>query len=115
MKNSILTLHPYKFHGQWVFDDKNTGLLREAFVSGIDTMLDQLTANIENASLGVILLFSSEPFPGFQIKLDWFKEEYGGNWYACHSLKISGWLCPALFKYFETAPKNIYAQVRDNK
>jgi hypothetical protein len=25
---------------------------------------------------------------------------------------MEGWLCPALFKYFDSAPKKIYAQFR---
>lgn len=113
--NSILTLYPYKFHGQWVFDDQRTDLVREAFISGIDTMLDNLTEDIENADQGVILIFSEGPFPGSQITLDWQKEESGGNWYFCREQEISGWLCPALYKYFPTAPKTIYAQVKESK
>jgi hypothetical protein len=31
-------------------------------------------------------------------------QESGGNWYYCPQLDIEGWLCPALFKYFEKAP-----------
>lgn len=34
----------------------------------------------------------------------------GGNWYWNESLGMEGWLCPALFKYFDTAPERIYAQ-----
>jgi hypothetical protein len=112
MKNSILILHPYKFFDQWVFDDEKTGLVREAFISGIDAMLDKLTEDIEDADRGFQLLFSTNPFPGFQIQLDCNREEYGGNWYWCESLQLEGWLCPALYKYFEVAPKKIYAQVK---
>lgn len=112
MKNSILILYPYKFHGQWVFDDKKTGLVREAFISGIDIMLDRLTDNIDDGEMGIKLLFSADPFPGFKIKLDWFREEYGGNWYLCDSLQLEGWLCPALYKYFEIAPKTIYVEIK---
>ena len=41
--NQISVLHPYKYHGQWVFDDETTGLVREAFVAGADTMIDTAT------------------------------------------------------------------------
>lgn len=115
MNNSILILYPYKFHDAWVFDDEKTGLIREAFVSGIDTMLDRLTEDIEDADKGIILLFSAEAFPGYGIKLDWLCEEYAGNWYRCESIKLDGWLCPALFRYFDVAPKAIYAQVKERK
>lgn len=33
-----------------------------------------------------------------------------GNTYYCEALDMEGWLCPALFKYFEEAPKNLYAK-----
>jgi hypothetical protein len=33
----------------------------------------------------------------------------GGNWY--HINGKEGWLCPALLKYFDTAPREIYAQL----
>ena len=36
----------------------------------------------------------------------------GGNWYDSPDLDIEGWLCPALFKYFEVAPERIYAQFK---
>jgi len=28
-------------------------------------------------------------------------------------LDLEGWLCPALLKYFEEAPQNIYAQFKE--
>lgn len=113
--NSIMLLLVYNYQDIWVFDDEKTGLIREAFISGIDIMLNRLTENIENSDKGVILLFSENPFPGFQTRLVWERDEYGGNWYYSELHKIEGWLCPALFKYFETAPKEIYAQVKEKK
>lgn len=61
--NNIYTIFPYKYHGQWVFDDPATGLVREALVCGIDTILDRLTQKISNAKKGVVVLFSRNPFP----------------------------------------------------
>lgn len=111
--SQIMALRPYKFHSQWVFDDEATGLFREAFVAGIDVMLDRLTAHIPDAGKGVILLFSGEDFVGRQIRLDWLNGDRSGNWYRCEEYEMEGWLCPALFKYFEIAPVNIYAQVKE--
>ena len=34
----------------------------------------------------------------------------GGNWYYSPDLEKEGWLCPALFKYFDEAPEKIYAR-----
>ena len=31
---------------------------------------------------------------------------------AAPALDLEGWLCPALFKYFDQAPERIYAQVK---
>jgi hypothetical protein len=68
----------------------------------------QLVSNIPNAEKGFRLLFSATAFPGSEVKLEWKREEHGGNWYYSPEFKMEGWLCPALFKYFEKAPKEIY-------
>jgi hypothetical protein len=108
--NSIMVIRPYKYDQTWVFDDEKVGLLREPFVAGADKIIDQLVANIPNAEAGFSLLFSARPFPGYQVKFDWRREEYGGNWYYNAELDMEGWLCPALLKYFSEAPKEFYAQ-----
>jgi hypothetical protein len=110
--NQIMVIFPYKYNGQWVFDDESKGLDKEALVAGIDQMLDAFTATIKDAEKGVKVLFSSTPFPGWKIKLDWRRSEYEGNWYFCDALGFEGWLCPALFKYFDAAPKEIYALIQ---
>jgi hypothetical protein len=108
--NSIGIISPYKYEGMWVFDDAAVGLLREPFVSGIDTMIDRLVAAIPAADRGFRLLFSATPFPGYTVRLEWRREEFGGNWYFCPQLDLEGWLCPALFRYFDTAPAELYAR-----
>ena len=110
--NALSVLFPYRFEGMWVFDDPEAGLRKEPFVSGIDTMIDRMVADIPNAAEGFELVFSPTPFPGFAAKLDWCREEYGGNWYYCPQLNLEGWLCPALFKYFDKAPPEIYLRVK---
>ncbi len=74
------------------------------------TMIDVFVADIPNAENGFRLLFSATPFPGYTAKLEWRREEYGGNWYFSPEFKMEGWLCPALFKYFDKAPKEIYVK-----
>ena len=115
MKNSIFLIAPYKHEGTWVFDDANAGLSKEPFVSGADTIIDKLTADIPNADKGFRLLFSASPFPGYTLKLDWKREEYDGNWYYCEKYDMEGWLCPALFKYFDSAPREIYVKAEVKK
>lgn len=113
--SQVMCLMPYKYHGQWVFDDAITGLKREAFVAGVDTMLDRLTSQIPDAGNGVILLFSAQDFVGSRLRLDWINGDRGGNWYRCEEYAIDGWLCPALFKYFDEAPKTIFVQAKERR
>lgn len=108
--NAIQIIAPYRYEGQWVFDDPATGLVREPFVAGIDTMIDRLVEAIPDAESGFRLLFSPSPFPGYTIRLEWRRLEYEGNWYYCPAMDLEGWLCPALFKYFEVAPPELYAR-----
>jgi hypothetical protein len=112
MANSLFVIKPYKWEGLWVFDDPAVGLVREPFVAGADTMIDVATRHIPNAERGFVAIFSAGPFPGAQIVLDWSREEAGGNVYRWPEKDLEGWLCPALFKYFDQAPKKLYVQVK---
>lgn len=111
MANQILVIAPYWLEsvGTWVFDDEAVDLVQEPFVSGIPEMIDDLVADIPNAKQGFRLLFSTAPFPGYQRKLTQLREEFSGWWYES-DLKGEGWLCPALFRYFDTAPEEIYVK-----
>ena len=108
--NSLLIISPYRIAGTWAFDDPRVGLQGEPFVSGAPEMIDKLVAEakIPAADKGFRLIFSSRPFPGYQAKMDRGRTEAGGRWYSCERLHMEGWLCPALFKYFKRAPKEIY-------
>jgi hypothetical protein len=108
--NAMSVLFPYKYEGMWVFDDPSVGLHREPFVFGIDAIITHVVTSIPNAENGFRLLFSTTPFPGYMVKLEWRREEYGGNWYFCPQMDREGWLCPALFKYFDKAPTELYAK-----
>ena len=112
MANQITVIAPYWLDaaGTWVFDDEGKCLQQEPFVSGIPEMIDDLVADIPAARGGFRLLFSSAPFPGYQRKLTWVREEMGGNWYRADQPPSEGWLCPALFRYFDEAPEVIYVK-----
>ena len=112
--NAIMTLFPYKWFGVWVFDDDNKDLYREAFVSGMSEIIQKVIDKEleENVDEGFILHFSSQPFPGYQAKIDRTREEFGGNWYHWEDEDMDGWLCPALFCYFDEAPDSIYVQAK---
>ena len=108
--NQITIIEPYWHAGTWVFDDERVGLVREPFVSGIPEMIDDLVRDIPDARRGFRLLFSPTPFPGAQRHLRWRREEFGGNWYATEQPAMEGWLCPALFRYFDAAPPEIFVR-----
>lgn len=110
--NQIQVIAPYWLEeaDTWVFDDDRVGLVQEPFISGVPQMIDSLVAEIPDARRGFRLLFSSSPFPGNQRKLSWVREEMGGNWYRADEPPREGWLCPALFRYFEAAPAELYVK-----
>lgn len=112
MTNSMFVIVPYRYNGTWVFDDDKVGLVREPFVFGIPEMIDKAVEQVEGASSGFRLLFSASPFPGFQTELTWLREEYEGNWYRWEGSEMEGWLCPALFKYFDKAPAKIFCSMQ---
>lgn len=109
--NAIRVIHPYKDQGIWVFDDPDAGLTKEPFVCGADVILDKMVEGLPNAGAGVGLLFSGQPFPGAAFEFHWRREEMGGHWYFSPQFNLEGWLCPALFKYFEKAPEKLFAQI----
>ena len=107
-----MILKPYKYLGTWVFDDEATGLNKEAFVAGVPEILEGLLAAnnipLAEAEKGFKLTFSAVAFPGYQLCAIWEREEGGGNWYKEKETGATGWLCPALFKYFESAPAALF-------
>src|SRR5436305_1955620 len=88
------------------------GLVQEPFVSGIPEMIDAAVRDIPDARQGFVAVFSAGPFPGAQITLERTRAETGGTWYRWAQTGQEGWLCPALFRYFETAPEKLYIQVK---
>ena len=117
MPNQIMVIAPYWLEevGTWVFDDPAVGLCQEPFVSGVPEMIDYLVRDIHNARRGFRLLFSACPFPGYQKRLTWQRGEMGGNWYASDDPPMEGWLCPALFRYFDQAPAELYVKAEAKK
>jgi hypothetical protein len=108
MNNALQVIFPYWKTSTWVFDDAAVGPKAEPFVFGMPEMISPLVANTPDADKGFALYFSAQPFPGLTVKLDWVREEFGGNWYRLG--ESEGWLCPALFQYFSEAPRALYAK-----
>src|SRR5690348_5655199 len=108
--NSIMVIAPYRHLGMWVFDDEKVGLVQEPFVGGADSIIDLAVMNIPDAEKGFRLVFSAQPFPGYTLKLVWRRPEMSGNVYFSEEHQMEGWLCPALLKYFESPPAELYAK-----
>ena len=112
-----LTLYPYYLASErcWVFDDPAKNLKAEAFVLGISEMIDRMVDHkqLPDARSGFALTFSAEPFPGHDVELHWQRPgQPTGNWYAGRVAgeHMQGWLCPALFKYFDDAPARLFVR-----
>ncbi len=97
----------------WVFDDPVKDFKQEPFVAGMGKMLDRLTADIPNAENGFLLFFSDQPFPTgklprYELKLS--AREFRGAWYQgkVDGIRMHGWLCPGLMRYFKSPPNRIY-------
>jgi hypothetical protein len=119
----VMTLYPYLLGNTWVFDDPATGLKEEAFVFGSSEMIHRLVRakGIPNVAQGFSLHFSDKPFD-HDVELCWIGDSAGGEqpaqtesglvgtWYhgAVAGQQMTGWLCPALFFYFSSAPRRIY-------
>jgi hypothetical protein len=112
--NQINVIHPYLWHGQWVFDDPDVGLLKEAFVAGADDVCDRLVEMVGLPGEDQFTLrFSKDKFPSTQFSFVWVGEGEGnGHYYYCGKLKLISWLCPALFRYFDMAPLEIHIQAK---
>lgn len=125
--NSVMVLHPYKQHPDspvWVFDDPKAQLLAEPFVGQINDMMDRLLESkgisTEGRPYAFSLLFSASPIPGHDLHLEWVSGDTSnnnstGNIYSCPAYGLEGWLCPALFHYFDRAPQSIYVKVQQGK
>jgi hypothetical protein len=62
---------------------------------------------------GFTAIFSAQKFPTAQYELTWEEECSGGNYYKLGEMR--GWLCPAMYHYFEVAPKSIFVEVKGPK
>lgn len=113
--SDVLKIRPYwaDIIRTWVFDDEAAGLVQEPFVSGTDVMISKMLElyEINFPELGFILKFSDKSFVGFQERLSWAYEEMDGNWYEWKRMGMQGWLCPALFCYYDEAPKILHVKM----
>jgi len=128
MANILMAIEPYWYEGTWVFNDVSLGFEQEPIEgrfegemgemmdiagitgTGLSEMIDYLVKDIPNARNGFILLFSSEPFAGYQVELIRFLREWSGWYYKAKNYHAEPWLPPTLLRYFDTAPETIYVK-----
>jgi hypothetical protein len=112
--NALRVLNVYRYNGMWVFDDEDVGLSREPFVSGVPEIFDKLLLSKGISGYSFNLVFSDQKFPNCDAHAVWTKAEDGGNWYTTEirCASFTGWLCPALFRYYEQAPADLYFSVQ---
>lgn len=109
-QNSLKFITVYRYNGFWVFDEPSVSLVKEPFVAGADTLIDILAKDKEK----VAFIFTEHKFPGYNLSLIKTNEEVDGTTgtdYTCpeydnHKL----WLCPALLKFFNEPPKEIFVK-----
>ncbi len=113
-------IRPYYHFGLWVFDDKSTGLIQEAFVYGADDFIEYIIANKFKDKTGISCLsltFSVQApeYPDYKLLRTGFMEQ--GTLYKVDNTNFlnyknenSLWFCAAMNLYFPESPEVIYVQ-----
>lgn len=103
--NVIKTIQPYRWAGGWVFDDESAGLDKEAFVAGADVMCDMMSGGMDSFTMQ----FSDIQFPTAKFNVKYLSGTVEkGTYYIESETGQQLWLCPALGRYFESSPNQIW-------
>ena len=111
MENAVYSIRPYRYQSMWVFDDARVGLVKEPFVMGIPEIIDRAVQHLNQPETGFTVLFNNTGLPQADIILNKLNEEAGGNWYKCETTGMTGWICPALYKYYPEAPEKLFIKI----
>ena len=114
-KRQIFTLTFYRHQGQWVFDDERRDIFVEPLVCCADDVFDVISGRCDDDSINRCTVnFSSSHITGFALHATYLGPEFGGSRYNTADMTPDApfefWLCPALFAYFDRAPKDLYVQ-----
>jgi hypothetical protein len=109
----MFTIIPFKFKDAWVFDEPLLDLDKEQFVNGADKIIEFIGKDLNDFENGFYLSFSNQQFDNYQYSLTFTNSECGGSWYVLDGYDMAGWLCPALFKFFPTAPEKLYVITKE--
>lgn len=103
--------------GLWAFDDKKHNLVKEPFLQDMTNIIsDAVVSYLQKDVDKFRIMFSAKEFPGSHSKLTFKKEEDGGAWYEYQKYDgelMEGWLCPALYSYFDKTPETIHFRVEN--
>lgn len=110
-RNEVNILYPTRSRwGVWAFTDLAVGLYEEPFVGEINTMIDFFTKGREEC----MVYISHNPLPDASGHLIRMEDETDG-WYMLEGTEMTGWLCPAVLKYFSGYPDHIYFKIEEVK
>jgi len=109
--NAIRVIAPYRFYGAWVFDDPAVRLEREPFVSGADEVMDVLAQELGGVD-SMLVYFSPTPFPDALHATAIDPDVLGGATYEVSEMGRQAWLCPALFRYFDEVPPDLWFKAK---
>lgn len=97
---------------RWVFDDSEFNLAQEAFVAGMDEVIDLITKDIPDAIDGVYIHFQdgigSDEYPFIVLthSLSINHPKLGqSNYYYCEALDKKVWICNNMYRYSDTTPQ----------
>ena len=97
---------------RWVFDDTEFNLSQEAFVAGMDEVIDFITKDIPNATEGVEVHFQdgvgSDEFPFVVLThaTSIHHPKLGqSNYYYCEQIDKKVWICNNMYKYTKETPQ----------
>ena len=103
--------------GLWAFDDKKHDLKKELFLQDMTNIIsDAIMTYLQKDVDRFRIMFSANEFPGAHSVLTFNREENNGAWYEYQKDDgeiIEGWLCPALYHYFDKTPEKIYFRVEN--
>ena len=106
-ENSLYIIQPYRDLGTWLFDDESRNIIREPFVLGVPQMIDMYLEQKGIQANKFTLIFSNKDIPNADAKLIKERDLNEGAWYSLVGTDKEGWICPAILKYYETAPDKL--------
>ena len=95
----------YRLDGDWYMDDHEKGIIFEELIRGMPEIIEHTVGERTDR---FICTFSEQRLMGKSAVLEKNAESEGGCWYVLQGTSLRGWLCPTIFRYFDTIPQVIY-------